>query len=99
MLYNIILHLSLKFGGYKCKNMDFRPKKPLFRRFFAVCGKWHFFRPGSRKSFITQKAFNEIECGFLHHLEDRISQKTMVLHFFKKFSFFCNVRFAKKNVF
>ena len=46
MLYNIILHLSLKFGGYKCKNKDFRPEKPHFLEFFAVCGKSTFSRIG-----------------------------------------------------
>ena len=46
MLYNIILHLSLKFGGYKCKNKDFSPEKPHFLEFFAVCGKSTFSRIG-----------------------------------------------------
>ena len=101
MLYNVILSLSMKFGGCKFKNKDFMAYKPHFPEFFAVYEKWHFFRLGSSKSLISQKAFDEIECGFLQHLDNQIAKKRLVLFIFSnlKILFFRTARFAKKNVF
>ena len=45
MLYNVILHLSMKFGGCKCKNKDFMAQKPHFSEKIAIFRKLHFSKP------------------------------------------------------
>ena len=45
MLYNVILDLSMKFGGCKCKNKDFMAQKPHFSEKIAIFRKLHFSKP------------------------------------------------------
>ena len=60
MLYNVILHLSMKFGGCKCKNKDFMAQKPHFSEKIVIFRKLHFSRLK-----ITQYHFFSTIFGFV----------------------------------
>ena len=78
---HIIIHFRENLEPYNSENIDLRPKKPHFLRFFAIFSKSCIFRPCVIQMTTPPRVFDVFEWVLLQHARKGYDKKRWEPHF------------------